>query len=577
MKPQNTIYEELKVETYRELLQSCIQRFDNRIAFRFKKEKSAKQPEFIEVSYPQHLQDIQALSSKLLSLGLEKKKIALIGQNHYFWPLSYMSITTGNMVCVPLDYLLPAHEIENLLIRSQAEAILFDAKYQPIMEEIARKNTTALRYFICMDIENYCNHTSQAVGNALLLTNLLAEGKLLYETNPSLYENAKPDKDAMSLMLFTSGTTGNSKAVMLSQNNICSNVSAMTTLITNQLEEDSVLSFLPLHHTFECTATYLFCFYRGFTICYADSLKAIPKNLNEYQITGMVCVPALLEIMYRQIQKTIKNKGLTIPFKLLMAFSNFLRFFHIDLRRKFFHTVLENLGKLRIVIYGSAPVDTKIVKFFETIGISMIQGYGLTETSPVIACESDVYKCPGSCGMPLCNEEVHILEPDAKGIGEIAVKGPNVMLGYYENDQANQEAFTHDGFFRTGDLGFLDKKGFLHITGRKKDVLVLSNGKNIFPQEIEQLLNTSLLIEESFVYLKDQTLSAKLVYSPDNETLKGKNPQEIHSLLGMVIKETNHRLPSYKAIRHFTITTIPLIKTTTQKIKRHEEEKLIVP
>jgi len=573
MKPKNTVYEELKVETYREMLESCIQRFGTRAAFRFKKEKSAKQPTFITVSYPQHLQDIQALSSKLLSMGLEKKRIAIIGQNQYFWPLSYMAITTGNMVCVPLDYLLPANEIENLLIRSQAEAIFFDAKYQSIMEEIASKHTTALRYFICMDIDNYSTSSHKPVGNSLLLTHLLEEGKNLYAQNPSVYEQAKPDKDAMSVMLFTSGTTGNSKAVMLSQHNICSNVSAMTTLITNTSEEDAVLSFLPLHHTFECTATYLFCFYRGFTICYADSLKAIAKNLNEYAITGMVCVPAVLEIMYRQIQKTIKNKGLTIPFKMLIMLSNFLRFFHIDLRRKIFHSVLENLGKLRIVIYGSAPVDTKIVNFFESIGISMIQGYGLTETSPVIACESDIYKCPGSCGMPLYNEEVRILEPNEKGVGEIAVKGPNVMLGYYENEAENQEAFTPDGFFCTGDLGFLDAKGFLHITGRKKDVIVLANGKNIFPQEIEQLLNTSLLVEESFVYVKEDKLSAKLVYSEENEALKGKTLGEIESLLGAVVKETNHKLPSYKAIRHFTTTTIPLIKTTTQKIKRHEEEK----
>ena len=575
MKPQNRIYEELKVNNYRELLQSCQNRFGSRPAFRFKKDKTSKTPEFMEVSYSSHLQDVRHFSSKLLSLGLEKKRIALIGQNQYFWPLSYMAINTGNMICVPLDYMLPANEIENLLIRSKAEAIIFDAKYQPIMEQIAAKNTTCLKHFICMDIENYLHQTSKPYGDSLLITKCLEEGKKIYETNPGLYENAKPENTAMSLMLFTSGTTGNSKAVMLSQANICSNVSAMTTLINAKLEEDCVLSFLPLHHTFECTATYLFCFYRGFTICYADSLKAIPKNLNEYKITGMVCVPALLEIMYRQIHKTIKSKGLTVPFQFLMGFSNFLRFFHIDLRRKLFKMVLENLGHLRIVIYGSAPVDVKIVKFFETIGISMVQGYGLTETSPVIACESDKFKCPGSCGMPLYNEEVVISEPNEKGVGEILVKGPNVMLGYYENDQANQETFTADGFLRTGDLGFLDKNGFLHITGRKKDVIVLANGKNIFPQEIEQLLNASLLVEESFVYVKDEKLCAKLVYSSDNEALQGKNENEISSCLDEVIKGINHSLPAYKAIRKFTITTVPLIKTTTQKIKRHEEIKLV--
>ncbi len=575
MQSRNTLYEEIKVNSYRELLQYTVKEFGRRAAFRFKKDKTAKQPEFMEVSYETHLQDVKALSSKLLSLGLEKERVAIIGHNHYFWPLSYMAVTTGNMIAVPLDYLLPAHEIENLLIRSQAKAIIFDVKYQSIMEDIQAKKTTCLEHFICMDIDNYLQNSSTPCGNSLLVTNLLEEGKQLYAANPSMYDNAIPEENAMSIMLFTSGTTGNAKAVMLSQQNVCSNVSAMTTLIQRTLDNDSVLSFLPLHHTLECTATYLFCFYTGFTICYADSIKAIAKNLNEYGITGMVCVPAVLEIMYRQIQKTIKSKGLTIPLRCLMGFSNFLRVFHIDLRRKLFKTVLENLGNLRIVIYGSAAVDIQIVKFFESIGISMIQGYGLTETSPVIACEGDHIKCPGSCGKPLYNQEVRILGPDENGIGEIATKGPNVMLGYYENEEANQEAFTQDGFFRTGDLGYMNKKGFLFITGRKKDVIVLSNGKNIFPQEIEHICNASALVEESFVYLKDDKLCAKFVYSPDNEALQGKSLEDMHTMFDALVKEFNHQLPVYKAIRHFTITTTPLIKTTTQKIKRHEEMKLV--
>lgn len=575
MQSRNTLYEEIKVNSYRELLQYTVKKFGTRAAFRFKKNKTAKQPEFMEVSYETHLQDVKALSSKLLSLGLEKERVAIIGHNHYFWPLSYMAVTTGNMIAVPLDYLLPAHEIENLLIRSQAKAIIFDAKYQSIMEEIQAKKTTCLEHFICMDIDNYLQNSSTPCGNSLLVTNLLEEGKQLYVANPSVYDNAIPEENALSIMLFTSGTTGNAKAVMLSQQNVCSNVSAMTTLIQRTLDNDSVLSFLPLHHTLECTATYLFCFYTGFTICYADSIKAIAKNLKEYGITGMVCVPAVLEIMYRQIQKTIKSKGLTIPFQCLMGLSNCLHVFHIDLRRKLFKTVLENLGNLRIVIYGSAAVDIQIVKFFESIGISMIQGYGLTETSPVIACEGDYIKCPGSCGKPLYNQEVRILEPDENGIGEIATKGPNVMLGYYENEEANQEAFTQDGFFRTGDLGYMDKKGFLFITGRKKDVIVLSNGKNIFPQEIEHICNASALVEESFVYLKEDKLCAKFVYSPDNEALQGKSSEDMHAMFDALVKEINHQLPVYKAIRHFTITTTPLIKTTTQKIKRHEEMKLV--
>lgn len=568
-KPQkNKIYPEIHVDNFREFLEHTTKQFASRIAFSYKKEATSKNPEYINITFQKHHEDVKAFSTKLLAMGLKGKRIAIISHNQYQWPVSYMAINTGDMICVPLDYLLPENEIENLLIRSHAEAIIFDGKFLEVFKNIKRKNKTNLTYYINMNSE-------EEQEGILSFWQLLKEGYSLREKGDTSYDTIQIDSDKMSILLFTSGTTDIAKAVMLSQRNICSNVSAMTTLIQYE-EGDKVLSFLPLHHTFECTATYLFCFFIGFNICYCDGLKHIAKNLVEYQISGMVCVPAVLEVMYRQIWKTIKQKNLVIPVKILLAISNFLLFFHIDLRRTLFKSILAPLGgKLRTIIYGSASADTKVIKFFHSIGVRMIQGYGLTETSPVISCESDQYQKPGSAGRPLFCEDVQIIDKDENGIGEITVKGPNVMLGYYENEEKTKEVLI-DGYFHTGDLGYIDKEGYLFVTGRKKDMIVLKNGKKIFPQELELLLNTSPYIIESFVYLsptETDKLCTKLVYSVDHDTLKGKTEEEIYEILRQEVKKINTQTPTYKNIRGITITTEPLSKTTTQKIKRHEEMK----
>lgn len=570
-KPQkNKIYPEVHVNNFREFLNYTTNKYKDKIAFSYKKKATAKNPEYINVSFKDHHEDVKNLGTKLLDMGLEESKIALIGHNKYQWPVSYMAITTSNMVAVPLDYLLPKNEIENLLIRSGAEAIIFDDKFIDIFKEIKSNNKTNLKYYICMDIEEDTDFM-------LSFNNLVNTGKRLREDGNDRYDYITIDNDKMAILLFTSGTTGISKAVMLSQRNICSNVSAMTTLIKYE-EDDKVLSFLPLHHTFECTATYLFCFFIGFNICYCDGLKHIQQNLVEYKISGMVCVPAVLDVMYRQIWKNIKQKKLSFIVKCLIGISNFLLLFHIDIRRKLFKSILEPLGgRLRTIIYGSASADKKVVKFFNAIGVRMIQGYGLTETSPVISCENDKYQKVGSAGRPLFCEDVQIIDKDEKGIGEITVKGPNVMLGYYQNEEATKEVLIN-GYFHTGDLGFIDKDGYLFVTGRKKDMIVLKNGKKIFPQELEILLNDSEYISESFVYLSPKEadkLCTKIIYNTEKEELKDKNKEEILEIIKQEVKKVNFQTPPYKNIRGITITTEPFAKTTTQKIKRFEEMKKI--
>ncbi|MEG2348870.1 MAG: AMP-binding protein [Clostridia bacterium] len=570
---KNKLYEGRTYTNYKDLVDGSAKLFGDKIAFSYKENPEVKNPKFINVSYNRYKKDIENFGTSLLNLGLEKKRVALISPNRYYWCVTYMATTISDMVVVPLDRALPPNEIESLIIRSQADAVVFDKRYIDTFNDIKKKNTSNLKYYICMD-------NKEDENEILSFEKLMENGKALIQNGDNSFSNTKFDENEMSIMLFTSGTTDISKAVMLSQKNICSNVSAMTTLI-KIYDGDSILSFLPMHHTLECTATYLFCLATGCRICFCDGIKFIAKNMNEYNISSLVCVPALLEVMYKQINKQIKAKGLEFPVKVLMIISNFLRKFGIDIRRKAFKSILDNLGgKIRIIIYGSASTDKQIVKFLENIGITMIQGYGLTETSPVLACENDKYRRAPSTGFPLHNIEVKIDTPNEEGIGEIIAKGPNVMLGYYNNEEATNKIIK-DGWFYTGDLGYFDKKGYLYITGRKKDVIILKNGKNIYPDELEKLLNKSDLIDESIVYgntdkNKDIVLCTKIVYSKENELLKGKTFDEIYNLIKVEVKKVNDLMPVYKYIRELLVTDVPLIKTTTEKVKRHEEIKNLV-
>ena len=576
MMNKDRIYEERTCSNFRELIAASTRDFGTNTAFSIKdKDKKIHDISFIDFD-----NNIKELGSALLDLGLENKKIAIISPDRYEWCCSYFAISTANCIVVPLDYLLPHVELTRLIIESQVDAVIFDSRYLDLMSEISKNKESAVKFFICMDDNDYnifegsdnsVKPLNNKINNLLYYSDLLKKGHNLLDAKNSKYDSIKINNDELSILIYTSGTTSKPKAVMLSQYNICSNVSAMTTLIKHQ-DNDSILVFLPLHHTLACTASFLFCYYTGFRICFADSIKDIAKNLVEYKISGLVCVPAVLDIMYRQIIRGVKKSGKYVPFKILCGISNFLMFFHIDLRRKFFKEILDNFGgNMRTIIYGSASSDKKTIHLLNTIGIVMIQGYGLTETAPVISCESDKYHSEsGSSGFPLYNEEVKIDNPDETGTGEILVKGPNVMLGYYNNPEATKNAFK-DGWFCTGDLGRFGKDGSLFVTGRKKDLIVLSNGKKVFPEELEALLNKLDLVEESMIYEKNDRICAKIVYSKDNPLVKDMTEDQIHDSIEKSIKDINKNLPIYKYIREFILSDEPLIKTTTQKIKRHEE------
>ena len=387
----------------------------------------------------------------------------------------------------------------------------------------------------------------------------------------------------MGIMLFTSGTTAKSKAVMLSHKNICTNLMDIAAVI-KLTEEDRLLSFLPLHHTFECTVGFLYPISKGCSIAFCGGVRHLSSDISDYKITAMISVPALYEVMYKRLIKEIEKKGKKELLDKGTKISGVLMKFGVDMRKKIFSEIHEKFGgKLRLFVNGGAALDKEVEKGFNDLGIVTVQGYGLTETSPVISAGNDFYRRVGSIGKVFPSLKVKIINKDKDGIGEIIVKGPSVMLGYYNNEEATKEVLK-DGWFYTGDLGYFDKDNFLFISGRSKNVIVLKNGKNIFPEEMETLLCRIEGVKEAMVYGKpeekddDVKICAKIVYDKDimKETYNLENEEEIKELLWEKVKEINKTMPAYKYIKEIIITTEELIKTTTQKVKRHEELKKIL-
>ena len=561
------VYEVEEIKDFKELITRAYQKYPENTAYKYKI-KNNNEVEYVTKTYSELKKDIEALSTKLLQMGLSGKKVAVIGNNRYEWCTTYLAVTTGGMIIVPLDKALPENELQSLILRSKAEAIICEQKY---IEAVTNLQNSNLKYIISM--ENTDNK------NVLLYNNLLQEGKELIKQGNKAYEQVKIDPNAVSILLFTSGTTNISKGVLLSQHNICSNITALSKYV-KMYPTDTLLSFLPIHHTFECTITFLFGIYHGVTVAFCDGLKYIQKNMNEYQVSVFVAVPLVLENIHKKVWKGIEEQGKKGLMKAMIVITKLLSKIKIDIRKKVFKPIIDNFGgKLRIVFVGSAPLDKKIIKGFNNFGVDLIQGYGLTETSPVVTAETDKEKRPGSIGLPLPNLEVKIENPDEKGIGEITVKGPSVMLGYYENEEATNKCMKN-GWFSTGDYGYLDKDGFLYICGRKNDVIVLKNGKNVYPQELEILINQIPAVEESMVFARnkdsmDTMLCAKIVYN--EETMKNlygeKTEEEKKEIIWQAIKEVNKTLPDVKHIKEIIVTNEPLEKTTTQKIKRYEEIK----
>ena len=541
------------LETIRDIINNSSNKYKDKIAIREKKNKK-----IVSYTYGQLRDDVYALGTKLIDMGLKDKRIAVIGENRYEWEIAYLSIVCGTGTVVPLDKSLPENELESLIERSKAEAIICSQKYVEILKK------TKLKYIISMDLENDKD-------GIISQKRLISEGIQLVKSGDTSFTNAKIDNEKMSIMLFTSGTTSISKAVALSHKNICSNLMDISSILDVN-SSDVFLSFLPLHHVFECTVGFLFSLYVGAETVFCDGIRHIPENLAEYKVSVMASVPAIYERLFKIIKKHLEKQG---KVEQILKDEEKYKDSSMEKKKEVFKEIHDSLGgNIKLFISGAASLEPSIEEKFRRLGFNMVQGYGLTETSPVVAIGNKKYHKTGSIGKCVPSDEVKLLDVNKDGIGELAVKGPNVMIEYYENKEATEKVLK-DEWFQTGDLARIDEEGYIFICGRKKSVIVLKNGKNIFPEEMETLINKEDGVEESFIFGKpiskdpnDIKIFVKIVYN--KESFEGKTETEIKEYFNEKIKSINKTMPHYKAIRGIIISDKPLIKTTTNKIKREK-------
>lgn len=556
----------------KDVIYRAADKFADNIAFVIKHQEN-KEVSYENVTYKRFLEDINKLGTALYKMGLKGKRVAVIGKNRYEWALAHISNLLGGIISVPLDKDLQYDELERSLIRSKADCIIFDEKLEESITKIKYQEKTSLKEFISMtEVKGYKN-----------VYDLMEEGNKELENGNNEYVNNEIDNDSLAILLFTSGTTAQSKAVMLSHKNVATNIYDLQS-VENINEKDVSIALLPFHHIFGSTCmTYtLAC---GVKIVFADGLRYVKQNLNEYKVTMFVGVPLLMESIYKGVCKEIERQGKTKLIKIATPVTNFLLKLGIDIRRKIYKAVIDGLGgALRLVIVGGAPADPKILKAFDDFGIVTLQGYGLSETSPVVAAENAKIKKSGTCGVAMPSVTMEVVDKDEQGIGEIRVKADSVMLGYYEMPEETAEVLK-DGWFYTGDLGFIDPQGCITITGRNKNMIVLANGKKVFPEELETLINRMPLVEESMVFglpskedKNDVTLSVKIFYNKEvaEEQYKGMSEDELYKVIWNDIKELNKTFPRYKHIQNLILTGEELIKTTTKKVKRREEMKKIL-
>ena len=559
-----------RINNLKEIINKTEDKFGNNIAYKIKTE-----PEKYKLITHKEARDmVNALGTALIDMGLKDKKIAIIGENRYEWEIAYLSIVCGTGVVVPIDKSLTENELRSIIDRSGVEAIFYAEKYEESLNKIKNLGIGKLKHLISMDLQIH--------GKGIYSEKeLIEKGKKLIERGERRFIDAKIDEDKMSIMLFTSGTTSASKIVALSHKNICSNLTAISNLLDIN-SSDIFLSFLPLHHVFECTVGFLFAFYSGAQIVFCDGIRHIVDNLLEYKVSVMISVPAIYERIFKNIRKQIEKKG---NLKKIQEDMEKYKDETIEEQRKAFKEIHDMLGgNLKLMISGAASLDVNIEQKYRKLGFNLIKGYGLTETSPVVAIETnETYKL-GSVGKAIPGIKVALSDKDDSGMGELIVKGPIVMKEYYKNEEATNDAIRDDWFY-TGDLAKIDDEGYIFICGRTKSVIVLKNGKNIFPEEMENLLNKIEGIEESFVYGKrmseedenDIKINAKLVYNEEicKNVYKVESEEEIKKAILEKVKDINKMMPRYKSVKGISLSKEALIKTSTGKIKRQMNLEVI--
>ena len=564
------IYKCLEIKDLKDMLKKSGEKYGENNAYKIRLEKN----KYKTYTHKDVRQMINYLGTRLIDLGLKNKRIAVIGENRYEWEIAYLSIVCGTGIVVPLDKSLPQNELEKVIERSGVEAIFYSEKYTNILKTIVGRGIGKLKTLISMDLKH---HTEGIYSQ----NELISEGENLVENGNKSFIDATIDNEKMSIMLFTSGTTSDSKIVALSHKNLVSNLMDIASSLDIN-SSDVFLSFLPLHHVFECTVGFLFSLYVGAETVFCDGIRYIVDNLKEYKVSVMASVPAIYERIFKIIRREIAGSN---NLEEILENEEKYKNSSMEEKKKVFKNIHDMLGgNIKLLISGAASLDKEIEEKYRNLGLNLVQGYGLTETSPVIGIGTNKYHKVGSIGKTVPSVEAKVVDCNKEGIGELIVKGPNIMIGYYQNEEATKKAIV-DGWFYTGDLARIDEEGYIFICGRKKNVIVLKNGKNIYPEEMENLINKIEGVEESFIYGKQLSsdkenikIYAKIVY--DEEVVKNaykvQSKEEIHKEIANKIREINSLMPKYKAIRGFSLTKEPLIKTTTNKLKRQQNlEKIL--
>ncbi len=549
---ERPLYEVAKIRDLRDMLRQSLEKFSEKAAF-----LSKKNGKYEPISYKQFGDDVYALGTALLHRGFGGKRIAVIGENRYEWDITYMAVVCGVGIIVPMDKELPEKEVHQLIETAEVDAVV----YAPKNEKSIANAPVAEKFSMELDIPA-----------------LLEEGRKLLAEGDRSYLDIEIDPEEMRILLFTSGTTSSAKAVMLNHRNIAENLMGMCSMVYID-SSDVFLSVLPIHHTYECTCGFLCQIYRGTTVAYSEGLRYITKNLAECKATMMLGVPLLLETMYNRVWKQAEKSGRAKKLRMGIKISRALLKVGIDKRRELFKDIHAALGgNLRMLIAGAAAIDPVVAEGLRDFGIEAIQGYGLTECAPIAALNRDCNYRDAAAGLPLPGVDIKIDSPDENGIGEIVIRGQNVMMGYYNNPEATAEVLK-DGWFYSGDYGYIDKDGFVYITGRKKNVIVTKNGKNIFPEEIEAYLNRAPIVAESMVYgidLPDGDAQIAVQVLPDFEEAKnilGENytKEQLQKKVEEAVSEVNNSLQGYKRVSKVIVREEDFEKTTTKKIKRHVE------
>lgn len=571
------IYKTTFIDDMRSLVEEAAQNFPDSIAISYKDNYWDK--EVKRVTFTQWRDDVRSLGTALISHGFREQNIAIVGENSYGWCCSFFGSMAIGSVTVPVDKELPVEDIDGIITTTGCKAVIFGKASESKIKEILRNGgLKTVNTLISVTTESTLGKEDL---NGKVLTSIAAmqkEGAVLYENGDRSYYDYKIDPNKLASIVFTSGTTGKGKGVMLSQANIGLD---MTLGMYNFDITRKTLHVLPPHHTFGSTVNYVGHLSQGCEVYISSGIKHVSDEIREQQPTHLILVPAFLEVMNRKIWTTARKSGKEGLLKMMMKVSDLLRKVGIDVRKKLFSSVLNAFGgKLELIICGGAKLDEEIINTFDSLGITILNGYGITECSPLISANRNKYRKPGSVGTPILACRVKIDNPDENGEGEICVKGPNVMLGYYNNPEATAEVFDKDGFFHTGDYGKLDEEGWIYITGRKKNLIILSNGKNVYPEEIEADLQKVEGVAEVVVYAGESrvqkgkiTIVAEIF--PDAELLKDKGIKDMQEYFEEQVKALNAKMPPYKAVKRVRLRDTEFQKNTSRKITRFNIDKTI--